>query len=85
MPDSNLTPKQGGLKTIGLALVCMEIYSICILKPTKIFTELSLSMFTVGGNSLSVKIHPGQETDEIIFTFQLRGNLTAPFSQLTLR
>ena len=85
MPDSNLTPKQGGLKTIGLALVCMEIYSICILKPTKIFTELSLSMFTVGGNSLSGKIHPGQETDEIIFTFQLRGNLTAPFSQLTLR
>ena len=63
----------------------MEIYSICILKLTEIFTELSLSMFTVGGNSLSGKIHPGQETDEIIFTFQLRGNLTAPFSQLTLR
>ena len=44
-----------------------------------------MSMFTVGGNSLSGKIHLEQETDEIIFTFQLRGNLTAPFSQLTLR
>ena len=44
-----------------------------------------MSMFTVGGNSLSGKIHLGLDTDEIIFTFQLRGNLTAPFSQLTLR
>ena len=42
-------------------------------------------MFTVGGNSLSGKFHPGPQSDETIFTSQLCGILTALFSQLTLK
>lgn len=78
-PEYNLTPK------LSIDRLGIHRNSLYLHFRTELFTELSLSMFTVWGNSLSGKIHLGQETDEIIFTFQLRGNLTAPFSQLTLR